>query len=89
MCAAREGWHVGVQTWCRILLAVPFSRLVLKNKPFLCTETQRYWLKRFTSRGVPGWRVSLLPLTAGTGDHMSQYSMMDISLDPWPYAGAS
>lgn len=77
-----------VQTWCHILAAVPRSRLLLKNKPFLCTETQRLWLRRFTTRGIAGWRVSLLPLTAGTGDHMGQYAMMDISLDPWPYAGA-
>lgn len=74
--------------WCELLKAVPRARLVLKNKPFLCPETQALWLKRFTSRGVAGWRVDLLPLTAATGDHMSQYAMMDIALDPWPYAGA-
>ena len=77
-----------MQTWCQILAAVPRSRLLLKNKPFLCAETQRLWLRRFTALGVQAWRVSLLPLTAGTGDHMGQYAMMDVSLDPWPYAGA-
>lgn len=75
--------------WCDILKAVPRSRLVLKNKPFLCPETQQLWLKRFTARGVAGWRVDLLPLTAATGAHLGQYAMMDIALDPWPYAGAS
>jgi hypothetical protein len=76
-----------LQTWCSILAAVPRSRLVLKNKPFACAETRAMWLKRFTSRDVASWRIDLLPLTAQTGDHMQQYSMMDISLDPWPYTG--
>jgi hypothetical protein len=77
-----------VQTWCRILAQVPRSRLILKGKPFLCAETQQFWLRRFTARGISGWRVTLLPLTADTSGHLRQYSMMDISLDPWPYAGA-
>jgi hypothetical protein len=84
-------WNVCaiVQTWCSILAAVPGSRLVLKSKPFLCLETQRYWLRRFTARGIPGWRISLFPLTTDTCRHLSQYAMMDISLDPWPYSGVS
>ena len=78
-----------VQVWCAVLTAVPTARLVLKNKPFACPDTRALWLRRFTLRGVAGWRVDLLPLTAGTADHMAQYSLMDISLDPWPYAGAA
>jgi protein O-GlcNAc transferase len=77
-----------LQTWCAILAAVPKSRLILKNKPFACPETRGLWLRRFTARGISRWRVELLPLTPGTAEHMAQYSLMDISLDPWPYAGA-
>eukprot|EP00892_Ulva_mutabilis_P003757 jgi/Ulvmu1/1753/UM117_0030.1 len=78
-----------LDVWCDILKAVPRSRLVLKNKPFLCPETQALWLRRFTARGVAGWRVDLLPLAAATGDHLGQYALMDIALDPWPYAGTT
>ena len=60
---------------------------MLKNKPFACAETRAMWLRRFTARGIAGWRIDLLPLTADTGDHLQQYSLMDMSLDPWPYAG--
>ena len=77
----------GVQTWCAILRAVPSSRLVLKNKPFACQDTRTMWLQRFAVHGIATWRIDLLPLTAGTCDHMEQYSLMDLSLDPWPYAG--
>jgi hypothetical protein len=89
--AAARGHHAvaaAVQTWCAILAAVPKSRLILKNKPFACPETRGLWLRRFTARGISRWRVELLPLTAGTAEHMAQYSLMDISLGPWPYAGA-
>lgn len=78
-----------IETWCDLLQALPTARLVLKNKPFLCPEARALWLQRFTSRGIAAWRVDLLSLTAATDSHLSQYSMMDISLDPWPYAGTT
>lgn len=84
----RARWAGCSQTWAAILAAVPRSRLILKNKPFACVETRAAWLRRFAVRGVELWRVELLPLTAGTGEHLAQYGLMDISLDPWPYAGA-
>ena len=34
-------------------------------------------------------RVDLLPLTAGNADHLATYAHMDISLDPFPYAGTT
>lgn len=46
-------------------------------------------MAQLTAAGVEAWRVDLLPLTAGTGDHLSVYGMMDISLDTFPYAGES
>lgn len=77
-----------VQTWCNILKAVPNSRLVLKNKPFACLDVQALWLQRFVACGIDSCRVDLLPLTPDTGCHLEQYSQMDLSLDPFPYAGA-
>ena len=37
----------------------------------------------------PPLQVDLLPLTAANRDHLAQYAMMDVSLDPWPYAGTT
>lgn len=34
-------------------------------------------------------RIDLLPLTAGNTEHLATYAHMDISLDPWPYAGTT
>ncbi|KAL6769284.1 OGT1 [Auxenochlorella protothecoides x Auxenochlorella symbiontica] len=78
-----------LQTWARILRAVPSARLVLKNKPFACDPVrQRYW-QLFEGLGVKRHRVDLLPLAISNRDHMAQYGLVDIGLDPWPYAGTT
>lgn len=44
---------------------------------------------KMEAEGIDAERVDLLPLTAGNHDHLATYSQMDISLDPWPYAGTT
>lgn len=68
---------------------MPGSRLLLKNKPFACEVVRRQWLCQLEALGVEAWRVDLLPLAPANADHMAMYAQMDISLDPWPYAGGS
>lgn len=34
-------------------------------------------------------QVDLLPLAISNRDHMAQYGLVDIGLDPWPYAGTT
>ncbi len=38
---------------------------------------------------MDGSRVDLLPLAAANADHLATYALMDISLDPFPYAGTT
>jgi len=38
-------------------------------------------------QGVEAWRVDLVPLIAGNSELLATYSCIDISLDPFPYAG--
>ena len=33
--------------------------------------------------------MDLLPLAASTREHLTQYGLIDIGLDPWPYAGTT
>ena len=75
--------------WARLLRSIPSSRLVLKNKPFACEAVQQQFWTLFENEGVPRQRIDLLPLAPATKDHLSQYSLMDICLDPWPYAGTT
>ncbi len=78
-----------MKLWARILNAVPRSRLALKNKPFACETAKAHFLGLLTSEGIEPWRVDLLPLAVANSDHLGQYCLMDISLDPFPYAGTT
>lgn len=41
------------------------------------------------AEGMDVTRVDLLPLTAGTRQHLATYNEMDVSLDPFPYTGTT
>ncbi|KAG1668374.1 hypothetical protein FOA52_004883 [Chlamydomonas sp. UWO 241] len=85
---AKMGMNV-IGCWARILNRVPHSRLVLKNKPFACDSAKAHFLNQLAVMGVDPARVDLLPLLAANSDHLSTYAFMDISLDPFPYAGTT
>ncbi|KAI4348936.1 hypothetical protein L6164_009596 [Bauhinia variegata] len=78
-----------LQVWARILCAVPNSRLVVKCKPFCCDSVRQRFLSTLERLGLEPLRVDLLPLILLNHDHMQAYSLMDISLDTFPYAGTT
>uniref|UniRef100_A0A1D1XCI1 Probable UDP-N-acetylglucosamine--peptide N-acetylglucosaminyltransferase SPINDLY n=2 Tax=Anthurium amnicola TaxID=1678845 RepID=A0A1D1XCI1_9ARAE len=78
-----------LRVWARILCAVPNSRLVVKCKPFCCDSVRQRFLSTLEQLGLEALRVDLLPLILLNHDHMQSYSLMDISLDTFPYAGTT
>nr|GLL46184.1 probable UDP-N-acetylglucosamine--peptide N-acetylglucosaminyltransferase SPINDLY [Ipomoea trifida] len=78
-----------LQVWARILCAVPNSRLIVKCKPFCCDSVRQGFLSTMEQLGLEPQRVDLLPLILLNHDHMQAYSLMDISLDTFPYAGTT
>ena len=78
-----------LETWAEILRAVPRSRLVLKNKPFASHPVKEKFWELFERLGVDRSRIDLLPLAPKTESHLQQYSMLDVCLDPFPYAGTT
>ncbi|KAL7096559.1 hypothetical protein ACP275_10G086600 [Erythranthe tilingii] len=78
-----------LQVWARILSAVPNSRLIVKCKPFCCDSVRQQFLTTLEKLGLESLRVDLLPLILLNHDHMQAYSLMDISLDTFPYAGTT
>lgn len=78
-----------LQVWARILRAVPNSRLIIKCKPFCCDSVRQRFLSALEQLGLDSTRVDLLPLILLNHDHMQAYSLMDISLDTFPYAGTT
>ncbi|KAL8254656.1 hypothetical protein R6Q59_032877 [Mikania micrantha] len=78
-----------LQVWAKILCAVPNSRLIVKCKPFCCDSVRQKFLSTLEQLGLESLRVDLVPLILLNHDHMQAYSLMDISLDTFPYAGTT
>ena len=60
----------------------------LQISVLLCSA-RAHVLSQFAAAGVDTSRVDLLALAAANSDHLGTYSQMDISLDPFPYAGTT
>jgi predicted O-linked N-acetylglucosamine transferase (SPINDLY family) len=77
-----------LDTWARILEAVPNSRLVLKTHFLTEEEGRRITLSRFRARGVREERIVLFGWTPRI-DTLRVYQEIDIALDPFPYSGGT
>lgn len=78
-----------IALWSRILHLVPNSRLLLKAKPFASSYARRRFECVFEAVGISADRLDLLPLLPETRNHLETYSLVDICLDPFPYAGTT
>ncbi|KAH1233108.1 putative UDP-N-acetylglucosamine--peptide N-acetylglucosaminyltransferase SPINDLY [Glycine max] len=78
-----------LQVWPKILCAIPNSLLVLKCKLFCYDSVRQRFLSTLEKLGLEPLRVDILPLILLNHDHMQAYSLMDISLDTFSYAGTT
>jgi predicted O-linked N-acetylglucosamine transferase (SPINDLY family) len=78
-----------IETWARILLTLPGSRLLLKAMQLADDETRKLMLKRFESHGITEERIELHGGLIPRDDHVNFYSNVDIGLDPFPYNGTT
>ena len=72
--------------WARILVAVPGSRLLLKDRALHDSVTRAQILAAFAAHGVGPDRLSLLGHTSQR-DHLDTYNQVDVVLDPFPMNG--
>jgi protein O-GlcNAc transferase len=75
--------------WCRILLAVPGSRLIMKSVASGDPATRERQLGDFERRGVERSRIDLVGFIPEQKDHLAMYRDIDIALDTWPYHGTT
>ena len=61
--------------------------LPLTPAALLPSPAQAHFLHLLSQDGIPPGRVDLMPLVAANSDHLATYACLDISLDPYPYAG--
>ncbi|MBX3358709.1 MAG: tetratricopeptide repeat protein [Phycisphaeraceae bacterium] len=78
-----------VQMWCRVLKAVPGSRLIIKTYHLGDTGVRAEVAGRFAAAGIEPSRVDVLPPSRSTAEHLATYQRLDIALDTFPYAGTT
>ncbi len=78
-----------LDTWARILHAVPGSVLFLKSIQLTDPEFQSDLAARFAALGVGRERLRLAGATVTTLEHLNLYQEIDIGLDPFPYNGTT
>jgi predicted O-linked N-acetylglucosamine transferase (SPINDLY family) len=76
-----------LDAWAAILRQLPNARLLLK--PFADQVTRELFLDRFAQRGIATKRIELMAWVPDITSHLSAYQQIDISLDPFPYNGAT
>lgn len=77
-----------IDTWARVLKAVPQSRLLLKVQ-IASQEVGPTFVARFEKHGVDPSRIITAEWVKAPGAHFPMYRRMDISLDPFPYNGTT
>lgn len=75
--------------WARVLLGVPGSRLVLKQRGLEHPLVRERLAAMLARHGVTQARLDLLPLQVDLNEHLSTYARMDIALDTVPYNGTT
>jgi len=77
-----------VETWSRILRAVPGSRLELRTRMLADAGTQAHIRTRFAAHGVDGERLNLFA-NVPYRELLDAYARVDIALDPFPFSGCT
>lgn len=97
---AAKSWHVTfgslhtllklngqvIDLWCRVLDAVPGSRMLLCRDP-LHGATRENFLREFTRRGIAPERIEIRHEGHAPKEFLSVYNDVDVSLDTFPWSG--
>src|SRR5690606_19050849 len=78
-----------ITLWCRMLHAVPASRLTVKALALGDEDTAEEVRARFRKHGIGPDRLQLLGPARGLQGHLGTYNQIDIALDPFPYNGTT
>lgn len=77
-----------VETWCRVLNAVPDSRLLVKVQA-MSAQLYDALRNQFTLHGLDPARIDVAPWARAAGEHARMYCLIDIALDAFPYNGTT
>jgi len=77
-----------VQTWAKLLLALPTSKLLLKASELINPIRQQVIQARFAALGIESDRL-ILEASSPRPEYLATYQRVDIALDPFPYPGGT
>ena len=78
-----------IRPWAEILLSVPLSRLILKDRCFSFPAMVDDMRQRFSNHGITPDRIDIRAYDASINDHFQIFKEVDIALDPFPYNGTT
>ncbi len=78
-----------IETWARILHAIPSSTLLLKHGSFEKKSMVENIYSAFGAHGLDRERLLLSGFEATMNEHLRRYHEIDIALDPFPYNGTT
>ena len=81
--------QLALDLWCRILHAVPGSRILMKSVAGDDPVTREHQISEFERRGITRDRVELVGFIAKQSEHLATYRTIDIALDTFPYHGTT
>jgi protein O-GlcNAc transferase len=71
--------------WSRLLIELPSSRLVLKDRLGVDQSNRQRILKHIGAKGCDPSRVEFLQSTSSWEEHMKLYNQVDIAIDTFPF----
>lgn len=78
-----------MKLWARILMRVPGSRLMLKDRAFRHAHVLQRTQNLCDACGIPREHVLWETGSDSRRDHLAMYGKVDIALDTWPYNGST
>ena len=76
-----------ITLWSQILLSIPNSKILLKNKDLDSKEIYDDVIKKFEKNGINKKRIILEGRSQTRKELLECYNKIDISLDPFPFQG--
>lgn len=78
-----------IETWAKILKAVPGSRFLVKCKQLRDERVQQLVKDTFARFGVDPARIGTAAFVASVREHLDYYGQVDLALDTFPYNGTT
>jgi predicted O-linked N-acetylglucosamine transferase (SPINDLY family) len=78
-----------ITLWCRLLAAVPHSRLLIKSGGLSSERAQAHIRSLTSGAGIDDRRVELLDKIESKSEHLAAYDRLDVALDTFPYNGTT